>query len=261
MVNIVVLGNCSGLSAIHNTTSYVIETDVTKILLDTGPGLVQQLKRADIPASEIGLVIVTHCHCDHTLEFPYFLFSNLIDRTLGKTGPEKIPVIALGPVFKGLMDMVAFTCPPGKFPFDIYNWEASASQYSSFDFQGIEVTTIPVTHSVPNIGVRFKIGPTRIVFSSDTVYNKSLVELAKGCDVLVHEAFAPSSMGEFASQAGHATAEEAGKAARDAGAKMLILSHMLPIFIEQADILISEAGQHFSGKIIVPSELDTINIS
>jgi len=261
MVNIMVLGNCSGLSANHQTTSYVIETDATKILLDTGPGVVRQLKRANIPASEIGLVIVTHCHCDHTLEFPYFLFSNLIDRTLGKTGPEKIPVIALSQVFQGLMDMVAFTCPPGKFPFDIVNWEASESQFSSFHFQGIEVTTTPVTHSVPNIGVRFKIGPTSIVFSSDTVYNESLVELARDCDVLVHEAFAPSSMGEFSAKSGHSTAEEAGKAARDARAKMLILSHMLPIFIEQADLLISEAGKHFGGKIIMPSELDKIRIS
>lgn len=260
MINLVVLGNCSGLSPTHHTTSYVIETDAGKILFDTGPGTVQQLKRANIPASDIGLVIVTHCHCDHTLEFPYFLFSNFIDRILGKNGPEEISVIATGSVFKGLMDMVAFTCPPGKFPFDITNWKASDSQCSTFDFNGIEITTVPVTHSVPNIGVRLKIGSTKIVFSSDTVYNESLVELAKGCDVLVHEAFVPSNMGDFASRNGHSTAEEAGRAASNAGAKKLILSHVLSSLIEKTDILICEASKHFGGEIVVPSELDVINI-
>lgn len=261
MVKITVLGNCAGLSETSHTTSYVIETEKTKVLFDTGPGVVRQLKRANISASDIDLVIVTHCHCDHTLEFPYFLFSNLVDRMLGKKGPDKIPVIALGTVFKGLKDMVAFTCPPGEFPFEIVNWQASETEECIFEFQDMKIATVPVNHSVPNIGVSFDINSTKIVFSSDTSYDDGLIKFALGCDALFHETFAPSNMKDFASGAGHSTAEEVGKAARESGAKMLILSHIMALYIDKPDILIEEAKKHFSGDIIAPSELEIIEIN
>lgn len=258
MVSITVLGNCAGLSATRHTTSYVIEAGDAKILFDAGPGVVRQLKQANIPASDINLVVVTHCHCDHTLEFPYFLFSNLIDRMMGNKGPEIIPVIALDSVFKGLMDMVTFTCPPGDFPFKVINWEARENERSYFDFKNIKITTIPVSHSVPNIGICLEFGSTRIVFSSDTSYNKELIKLARDCDVLVHETFAPSNMKEFASGAGHSTSDEVGQAAQEAGAKKLVLSHIMALYIEDPGILMEEAGNFFNGEIVVPSELEVI---
>jgi ribonuclease Z len=259
MVNVIVLGNCSTQTERYETTCFVIETDSAKILLDAGPGVVRQLKLANISPAEIDAVIISHCHGDHTLGFPFFLYADFVDRVAGKTGPEQVPVIALGAVYNGLTAMTAFTFPPGKFPrFEFPNWEASAERRSSFELKGIEITTVPVSHSTPAFGVCLKAGPVKAVFSCDTSYNADLVELAQGCDLLSHETYGPASMVKLTARFGHSTAPEAGRAAANAKAKMLMLSHISPPFLEDPGVLIDEASKEFDGRIIVPSGLETI---
>jgi len=261
MGKLIVLGNCSNQTSQYETTNFVIDTGESKILLDAGPGVIRQLYRVGLSATDIDLVVITHSHGDHTLGFPYFLFYNFIERIQGKKGPETIPVIALREVYKGIMDMFAFCYPPGKYPnFSIENWEASPTELSTFRFKDIKITTTPVTHAVPTIGIRLEFDPTKISFSADTVYDERLVALAKGSHELVHEAFGNSAVSEIAAQTKHATAESAGKAAQDSGVQKLILSHISPIFMDKTDLLIKEASRYFKGEILVPSELQVIEI-
>ena len=261
MGRLIVLGNCSNQTAQYEATNFVIDTGDFKVLLDAGPGVVKQLYRAGLFATDIDLVVITHSHGDHTLGFPYFLFSNFAERFQGKRGSTCIPVIALREVYNGIMNMFAFSYPPGKYPnFEVENWEASSSEAKTFQLKSAKITTTPVTHTVPTIGLCFETSSTKIAFSCDTIYDQRIVELAKGSQVLVHEAFATSEMEGIAAQTKHSIAAEAGKAARDAGVQVLILSHILPGFMDKAHLLIDEASKYYSGKIIVPSELDKIEI-
>jgi len=261
MGKLVVLGNCGDQTPQYEVTNFVIDTGKSKILLDAGPGVIRQLYRVGLSAADIDLVVITHSHGDHTLGFPYFLFYNFIERNQGKKGPETIPVIALREVYKGIMDMFTFCYPPGKYPsFSVENWEASPTELSTFRFKDIKITTTPVTHAVPTIGIRFEFDSTKITFSADTVYDERLVALAKGSHVLVHEAFGPSAISGAAAQTKHAIAESAGKAAMDSGVQKLILCHIYSIFMDKIDLLINEATRYFKGEILVPSELQVIEI-
>ena len=73
MTKIICLGNAGDQTDTSETVSFLIDGS-SKILLGTGPGIIRQLTRAGYSASEIDIVIVTHCHGDHTLGYPYFLF-------------------------------------------------------------------------------------------------------------------------------------------------------------------------------------------
>ena len=74
------------------------------------------------------------------------------------------------------------------------------------------------------------VGPPRpgrkVVICGDTGRTPATAELASGADVLVHEATFLSDQQERAVAAGHSTAAEAARVARDAGVKTLILTHI-----------------------------------
>ncbi len=74
------------------------------------------------------------------------------------------------------------------------------------------------------------VGPPRpgrkVVICGDTGRTPATAELAAGADVLVHEATFLSDQQERAVAAGHSTAAEAARVARDAGVGTLILTHI-----------------------------------
>jgi ribonuclease Z len=260
MAKLIILGASASQTALHETTSFVVDTGDCKILIDAGPGVVRQLYRAGFSTTEIDLVIITHCHGDHTLGFPYFIWANSAEKLQGKNRVGIIPIIALPEVYKGILDMYTICYPSGKPSFSIENWEASFETQSKFNFKDVSVTTTPVNHAVPTIGVRLDFGSTKIMFSSDTIYDIRVVELAKGCQVLIHEAMMTEDMEAMASRTKHSMASEAGKAARDASVESLIMCHILSQYFEKEELLINEARKYFKGKIIIPKELEEIEL-
>jgi len=116
---------------------------------------------------------------------------------------------------------------------------------------------------------RFDAADRSIVISGDTLESDALVRLAKGADVLVHEAMLAERVREMLrtlpnneklvrSVLGHhTTAEQAGRVAAKAGVKLLVLSHLVPA--EDPDIpdeeWIAQARHHYDGPVIVGRDL------
>jgi len=74
------------------------------------------------------------------------------------------------------------------------------------------------------------VGPWRrgvkIAYSGDTRPTRSLVKLARGADLLVHEATLMDELTERARRDGHSTPSQAAEAAKKSGVKRLILTHV-----------------------------------
>jgi len=66
----------------------------------------------------------------------------------------------------------------------------------------------------------------KIIYSGDTRPTKSLLQLSKKADLLIHEATFENEMHEKAKKDGHATPSQAARVAKKANVKRLILTHV-----------------------------------
>ena len=117
----------------------------------------------------------------------------------------------------------------------------------------VRVLATLVNHApiFPAFAYRFETPDGVIVFSGDTNRNDNLIELAKGADVLVHEVIdmnwprkylpEPRSPADEAKLRhlleAHTDVAEVGSVARDAGARVLVLSHFSPPTTSDANYL------------------------
>ena len=105
------------------------------------------------------------------------------------------------------------------------------------------------------------LGPARpgrsIALTGDTAPAASVVEAVRGVDLLVHEATFCADERQRAQETSHSTAGEAALTAREAGVRLLALTHVSSRYhgAEVAD----EARQLFSDTV-VPRDFDTIEI-
>ena len=72
-----------------------------------------------------------------------------------------------------------------------------------------------------------------VAILGDTRFCESAVELARGADVLVHEATFDGNSKKMAAEYGHSTVYEAAETARLAGAKALIMNHISARFLPE----------------------------
>lgn len=90
----------------------------------------------------------------------------------------------------------------------------------------------------------------RLVYSGDTAPSPGMVELARDADLLIHEATFGEDERDRARDTGHSTARDAAIAARDAGAKRLVLTHISARYTRDAPELLAEAREVFSNTDI-----------
>lgn len=137
--------------------------------------------------------------------------------------------------------------------------------------ENVRVTAALVDHPpvVPAFAYRFDSATRSIVISGDTNYSEALIALAKGADVLVHEALYLPGLDRLLAKtpnaerlrehiiAAHTATEDVGRVAAAAGVKTVVLSHLVP----GDDPSISDddwtAGvrKHFAGEVIVGRDL------
>ncbi len=96
-------------------------------------------------------------------------------------------------------------------------------------------------------------GPPRrglkIAYSGDTAYCEAMVKLAKGADLLIHEATFDDSLADKAAEEKHSTASQAAEVARLAGVKRLVLTHISPRYHDPS-LLLNQASKVFKEVVV-----------
>ena len=93
------------------------------------------------------------------------------------------------------------------------------------------------------------VGPTRrgrkVVISGDTSPSEAIVELARGADLLVHEATFGDDELERARETMHSTARRPPRSPQRAGVKRLVLNHLSARYTREAPDLLAQAKAVF----------------
>ena len=100
--------------------------------------------------------------------------------------------------------------------------------------------------------------PKKYAYCSDTAYNKALISLIKGVDLLYHEATFLERHSDLATKTKHSTALQAAKIANAAEVKTLILGHYSNRHSDKKDF-IKEASSVFE-SIFLSEDLKTFSI-
>ena len=203
------------------------------ILFDLGTGLRYFGDTQPPGAAFSGTCLLSHLHWDHIQGIPFF--TPLLQD--GSTVSMYAPVQDGG---RTAEEVFADTIKPPLFPVDLAvlpgNLEFTDVWESSFSIGRADVMSRPIPHVGRTVGYRVETDQASVAYLSDHqmptdgsfAASDGALELAKGVDLLIHDAqYTPS---EFArkSEWGHCTIEYAVWFAAEAGARKLALFHHDP---------------------------------
>lgn len=248
----------------------------TVYVVDCGNGVARQLVLANLPLRAVRHVFITHHHSDHNADYGTLIllaWAAGLHTRLDSWGPP--PLVRMTDLFfeMNATDIRARIVDEGRVPLQplVHAHEVHGGGLVMQD-ENVRVTAALVHHPpiVPALAYRFDAADRSIVISGDTTPSENLVALARGADVLVHEALfdaaavdrlvasvpnAPDLRRSILSH--HTTAEEAGRVAAEAGVGTLVLSHLVPAEDPAVtDAMWSDAARkHFSGRVVVGKDL------
>ena len=95
-----------------------------------------------------------------------------------------------------------------------------------------------------------------VVITGDTRPCGSVVDAARGADLLIHEATFGEEEKERAKETGHSTAKEAAQVAFAAQAKRLVLNHVSARYSMSAEELVKEAREVFPAVTVAKDGME-----
>jgi ribonuclease BN (tRNA processing enzyme) len=274
---LILLGNGGGPrpNKLYNQSAWVVVVDSIPYVVDCGGGVSRQLVMADIPLKSLRFIFLTHHHADHNLEYGSLMYNAWVSGFKGRIdtyGPP--PLARITELFLELnaYDINIRILDEGRSPLKPMIVPHEFSQGGLvLENDRVKVTAALVNHPpvVPAFAYRLDTADRSIVFSGDTTPCDSLIRLAKGADILVHEVIHKPSLARLFSRipnadrllehivASHTTHEDVGKVARDAGVKTLVLTHYVPVDDPSLndDLWTEGARKYFDGKIIAGKDL------
>ena len=244
-MQLTVLG-CSGsvVGPDSPASGYLLQApDTPPLVIDFGPGVLGSLQRHVDPGTVH--VLLSHLHADHCLDLPGLFVWRRYH-----------PAVDNAPFDKGILygpsdtwsRLGAASSPYGgeiddcTDIFDVRHWVADEPVVIG------AVTVLPkvVCHPTESYGMRITDrSGALLVYSADTGYCDSVVELARGADVFLCEASWTHSPERPADL--HMSGTDAGRVATAAGVRELLLTH-IPPWTSTAEVL-REARAEFSGPV------------
>ena len=241
-------------SAARDNTALAFYSSDEVVLVDCSGSPYQKILKGGLDPTRVSSLIVTHRHVDHLYGLPS------LAHNMGLAGRRAtLHVYALPETMHILHGFMGLFPLEEQMPYRIELHEIPAKEgYPVLQAKGFCIQSTPVTHGAPNIGIRVEFASAQergvVVYSSDTSPCPSLIALARGADILIHEAtFLHSEAGRAASD-GHTTGFQAGEVATQAGVKRLILCHFEAPLHDQVHELQREARQTYDGPVEIPEE-------
>ena len=246
--------------------SVAIVVNATIYIVDFGAGVVRRAAAAGLKISDLTRGFLTHLHSDHTIGYPDLIFTpGIAGRTVpmevyGPKGIGKMTDHIMKAYEADLDERISGLEPTGRDAFVIHTHEISEGEIYSDEL--VKVKAFRVDHgSLESYGYRFE-GPDRtVIISGDTRPSESLVENARGCDVLVHEVYSEKGLQtrphdwQKYHRAVHTSTYELAEIAEKVRPGLLVMYHQLH-WNQSDDQLLTEISERYDGKVVSGRDLD-----
>lgn len=219
-------GSAAGTGTRQGCSSYLVQTDATSLVLDLGPGTLQEL-RAHVDYRDLDGIVISHLHADHILDLVALRFT-LSYNPISAPGP--IP-LHMPPDGVATLERIAQAFDTHESGLD---WFGSVFEIHQYDpEEPVEVGDImctfqPTVHFVPCWAIRVhaegKSGD--LFYTADTGPAADLVPFGKGCAAVIAESAHLTEPDMPFEKRGHLTPQEAAQLAVDTGAHTLVLTHI-----------------------------------
>ena len=188
------------------------------LMIDAGTGAFRVHERSDrLPGDRLD-VILTHAHLDHVVGLTYLLGLQRKGRpveTVVHGAPEPLKAVREHLLADALFPVA---------PVTRYEHQRMVTKYGD-----ASVITFPLDHPGGSIGLRINAHGRSLGYVTDTrPIGADAIDVIRGVDVLVHEAYFSDTHTELADQTGHCTATQAAEAAGEARAGRLVMVHPNP---------------------------------
>ena len=259
----------------NSAAAQVILIDGAAYVIDCGDGVARQLALAGVPLPTVRHIFLTHQHSDHTADYGnlmWLAWTAGLRTRVDTWGPPPLEKMTRLFFEMNAADIDTRIADEGRVPLaPLVHVHELTTAGLVFQDEHVKVSAALVRHPpvVPAFGYRFDAADRSIVISGDTAPSDELIALARGADVLVHDALFPAGVDRLVANvpnaatlkqsilSHHTSAEDAGRVAQAAGVKTLVLSHFVPpddpAITDQ--MWLDAARTHFRGTVIVGKDL------
>ena len=245
-MKLTILGTCSPYPLPGRACpSYLLEAGGRSLLLDCGSGAASRLLEFT-DYDRLAAVVLSHLHGDHMSDL--WVMRYAVDAYL-RSGRRQEPL----PVYAPPEPAAEFALLPYKEAFKVIPAVPGGPPVELETDQGggLSLSFARTDHPLPCNAMVVECGGRKFAYSADTSYSTDIAAFVSGADLLLCEATLQESVKEFR-RLGHLTASDAGRLAREAGVKRLILTHFSP----ELDVAITEkeAEASFGARVELARE-------
>ncbi|QIQ04893.1 ribonuclease Z [Streptomyces liangshanensis] len=287
---LVVLGTASQVPTRHrNHNGYLLRWDGEGLLFDPGEGTQRQMLRAGVAAHDINRICVTHFHGDHALglagviqrinldRVPHPLTAHypasgqhFFERLRYATAYRETVRLTEAPVTGDgvLARTAAYTLEAHvlSHPVESYGYRLTEpdgrrmlpERLAAHGIKGPDVGRLARDGVLGGVTLdevsEIRTGQ-RFAFVMDTRLCDGVHTLAEGCDMLVIESTFLDEDETLATDHGHLTAGQAGRVARDAGVRHLVLTHFSQRYGDPEAFARQARAAGFTGELTVAADL------
>jgi ribonuclease BN (tRNA processing enzyme) len=246
-LRVTVLGFAGAAPLAGACPSYLVTDDETTLLLDCGSGALERLWRAGL-LGDLDAIVISHMHADHILDL--LLIGGELGSSMLKEPAPALHVPTGGTEVLRRLDRVFSDADARTSRFE---QAFVLSEYGPEDrlaIGGLELSFAATAHRGLCCAARVSNGRAAVVYGADGAPSEAVERLAAGADLVILEATYADDVRAAAEQ-GHSTATQAGELAARAGARRLLLTHLLPDGGEELRALAAAA---FAGPVELARE-------
>ena len=275
-MNLTLLGTgCPSVDHKRYGPSNLVTSKEAKILVDCGSGVTQRLNELKISSANIDVLLFTHLHSDHAVDFYQLIISSWHSyrtkpwKIYGPKGTKKFVNKIMDTWSDERKLRISYEARSSVKAFDIDITEFKS--FGNIKIKDINIKYFEVDHKPVKFayGFNFTNNNKKLTISGDTRPCENLMKYAQKSDVLLHEVFIEGEIKKTNKmrtkktlhnvQSYHTTSSEVGKVAFITQSKKLVLTHFVPTRFNKTNLK-QIVKKDFGKDPIIGEDLLTIKI-